>query len=68
MISQSFQRNNIPVQLSFPSGEDHIARQVATAGDFYEADLLDTLSTILQPGDLVLDIGANIGNHSIFSR
>ena len=66
MINHSFERSGIAAQLSFPSGEDHIAKQVAAAGDFYEAELLDTLAALLEPGDLVLDIGANVGNHTIF--
>lgn len=66
MINHSFNRNGKFVQLSFPSREDHIAKQIVGADDFYEADLLDTLSDMLEPGDIVLDIGANVGNHTIF--
>jgi len=36
------------------------------AGRFYEEDLLTALCDQLGPGDLVVDVGANIGNHTIF--
>jgi FkbM family methyltransferase len=36
------------------------------AGRFYEEDLLAALCDQLRPGDLVVDVGANIGNHTIF--
>jgi FkbM family methyltransferase len=35
-------------------------------GRFYEEDLLGALRDIVRPGDLALDIGANIGNHTVF--
>ncbi len=35
-------------------------------GVFYEEELLNELYRLLQPGDVVVDVGANIGNHTIF--
>lgn len=35
-------------------------------GKFYEAPELDHLRTVLKPGAVVFDIGANTGNHSLF--
>lgn len=35
-------------------------------GQFYEERALRTLQGILSPGDIVLDVGANIGNHAVF--
>ncbi len=46
--------------------DDHIFRLVRNSGAFYEQALLERLSRFLSPGDLVLDIGANIGNHSLY--
>jgi FkbM family methyltransferase len=46
--------------------DDHIFRQVKKSGSFYEPTLLQSLGRRLRPGELVLDIGANIGNHTIY--
>ena len=45
---------------------DHIIRQIRNSGRFYEEELLAASSAYLKKGDLVLDIGANIGNHAVF--
>lgn len=52
--------------LSFRNSEDHIYQQVIRTSNFYEASLLAALSPLLQENDLVLDVGANVGNHSIY--
>lgn len=49
-----------------PEG-DHILKQVRTTGTFYEVDLLRALERELPvPQGLVLDVGANLGNHTLF--
>ncbi|MFV0446266.1 MAG: FkbM family methyltransferase [Planctomycetaceae bacterium] len=51
------------------STEDAIARRMRKYGTFYERDLLDyshALLTELPRGGIVVDIGANFGNHSVF--
>ncbi|MDX0716802.1 FkbM family methyltransferase [Sinorhizobium medicae] len=45
---------------------DYIQKKVAETGTPYELDMLRDMGTRLSPGDLVLDIGANIGNHSLY--
>lgn len=35
-------------------------------GDFYERDELDLIKRLSPPGKVFVDVGANIGNHSIF--
>lgn len=52
--------------LIFADEQDHIARQVGSTGTFYEFELLRALEPLISPGDVVLDVGANIGNHTIF--
>ena len=46
--------------------EDHIFRIIKNTGKFYETELLNALERLIKPGDLVFDVGANIGNHAIF--
>lgn len=54
------------------SENDHIYRQITRTGTFYEIDLLDYIHRIkpfiYSKGcmNVVIDIGANIGNHSVF--
>lgn len=48
-----------------PSADDHISKAILS-GSFYEPELLDFLGNFLGQGDLVLDVGANIGNHTVF--
>ncbi|MBD3670363.1 MAG: FkbM family methyltransferase [Gammaproteobacteria bacterium] len=54
------------------SDEDHIYRQITRNMTFYEIDLLEYMAFILPKSPLsnrtAIDIGANIGNHSIYMR
>ncbi|WP_347108235.1 FkbM family methyltransferase [Paenarthrobacter sp. S56] len=45
---------------------DHIGATLAASNKFYEWQYLGTLAEYLEPGDLVIDVGANIGNHSLY--
>ncbi len=45
---------------------DHIQRHIADSGSFYEQDMLEHCRALLQPGDIVIDAGAYIGNHTLF--
>jgi FkbM family methyltransferase len=47
--------------------DDHIQRQVAASGAFYEAEMLEDLRPRLPPDGLFLDVGANVGNHALFA-
>lgn len=44
---------------------DYIPNKIAKAGKFYEQQFLDILALLYRDG-VVLDCGANIGNHSIY--
>lgn len=46
--------------------EDHIQRRIFELGRFYEQEMLTDMRMRLRPGDLVLDVGAYLGNHSVF--
>jgi FkbM family methyltransferase len=44
---------------------DHITACIERAGTFYELDLLEAIRAYERPGTYV-DVGAHIGNHSVF--
>jgi len=52
--------------IAHDDAQDHIFRQIESSGSFYEVELLEALRRYAPPGELVLDLGANIGNHSVF--
>ncbi len=45
---------------------DYIQKKIRDSGIPYELDMLRDMAGRLEPGDLVLDIGANVGNHSLY--
>ncbi len=45
---------------------DYIASTIANSKMFYEWQLLGALGEYLKPGDFVVDVGANIGNHTLY--
>jgi len=45
---------------------DYIQKFVATNRTPYEYDMLLSMLDIVKPGDVVLDVGANVGNHTLF--
>jgi FkbM family methyltransferase len=52
--------------LSHSDESDHIFRSLQASQSFYESELLGRLAMLVRPGDLVIDAGANIGNHTVF--
>ena len=45
---------------------DFIQREIVDTGRFFEYDLLNSIIKYTPPRSVILDIGANIGNHSIY--
>jgi FkbM family methyltransferase len=45
---------------------DHLARVICSQRTFYEVDLLLKSRKVCLPGTAIIDVGANIGNHSVF--
>ncbi|MGP9632701.1 FkbM family methyltransferase [Halomonas sp. AOP43-A1-21] len=45
---------------------DYIQKTIANLAKPYESEMLEAMSIGLNPMDLVLDIGANIGNHTLY--
>jgi len=48
------------------AADDYIQKRLATEGKPYEAEMLADMRGRLAAGDLVLDVGANIGNHTLY--
>ncbi len=45
---------------------DHLAALIRSTGRFYEPDVLMKAQEIHLPGTTIVDVGANIGNHTVF--
>ncbi|OYU33839.1 FkbM family methyltransferase [Novosphingobium sp. PASSN1] len=45
---------------------DYIQNKILTEGKPYEQEMLDDMAGRIAPGTLVLDVGANVGNHTLF--
>ena len=52
--------------MMLPSREDYISKKIVTDKTFYECAYLEALAALLDQGDCVLDVGANIGNHTVY--
>lgn len=61
----SFEHAGREISIRSPD-DDHIGKVVAESGAFYEEEMLVDLAGLLHKGECVIDVGANIGNHSIF--
>jgi FkbM family methyltransferase len=46
--------------------QDWIPKLIKKNKSFYELELLTRIKEYLVPGDIALDVGANIGNHSVY--
>ncbi|WKD51445.1 FkbM family methyltransferase [Microbulbifer spongiae] len=45
---------------------DYIQKKIFTEGLPYELEMLRGMASYMSPGDLVLDVGANVGNHTLY--
>ena len=54
------------VTLHFASAEDHIARTIEATGGFYEAELLADVRSRLFFPHCAVDVGAHVGNHTLY--
>ncbi len=62
----SFEYGGETYRIFHPNSQDHIFKRIQASSGFYEVELLEMLRPALAPGDLVVDVGANIGNHTVF--
>lgn len=61
-----FVQHDRHIRLHLPDVRDHIQNQIRKHGQFYEQQMLDQIGPRLPKGSLVLDVGANIGNHTVY--
>ena len=52
--------------LEFPYSDDHIAKTIRQTGGFYEAEMLADLQSRLFFPSVAADVGAHVGNHTMF--
>lgn len=45
---------------------DHLFNYFSEHGDFYELDLLQEVRSLYRRGSHIIDVGANIGNHTVY--
>lgn len=45
---------------------DHIPKVIKQTGIFYEYNLLKVLGNLHEDGSVIIDVGANLGNHTVF--
>lgn len=61
-----FTYNDKKIKLYVNSKNCHVSSVISKSKSFYEEKFLSLLSLICRPGRLVLDVGAHIGNHTVF--
>ncbi len=64
-----FLHNDELIQIAVPFAErDFIQRNIVKSGGFYEIRQLEMLraSNIVSPNSTIYDVGANVGNHSLY--
>ena len=61
-----FIQHNRLIRMHLPDPKDHIQQQIRHHGRFYEQAMLDEVAPRLPEHALVVDVGANIGNHTVY--
>lgn len=64
--STSFSYLKTEYRFLLPSMDDHISKHLVERQTFYELEMLEALGRLLVSGDVVIDVGANIGNHTVY--
>ncbi len=66
MQKNAFQFLGRRIELWTHPEPDHLATIIRSTGRFYEPDVLMKILEIYLPGTAIIDVGANIGNHTVF--
>lgn len=65
MVDNTWSINDIRLFVpNFPL--DYIQRTIVETNRFYEQDILEDLSSFISENSVICDIGANIGNHTLY--
>lgn len=61
-----FNYHGVAISFKFPERSDYIKEKIISNANFYEEDLLSEISRLPIAEGAFCDVGANIGNHSVF--
>lgn len=62
-----FRQEGVRYEIVLPDAEeDYIQQNLLKTGKPYELDMLQNMRQRIGEGDLVLDVGANVGNHTLY--
>jgi FkbM family methyltransferase len=64
-LSATIEVGSLPIRFALDDPADEVQRHIF-AGDFYERDQLEFHRTVIPRNGRILDLGANIGNHSVY--
>lgn len=69
----SFDRHHVVVRyggqtikIAVDDKSDHIPATIAARGQFYELEMLEHVRQVVRTGELIVEVGANIGNHTAY--
>src|ERR1700722_19466065 len=66
MQKQIFEFMGRRIELWAHPDPDHMGRMIRGNRQFYELDVLMKCREVYLPGSVIIDVGANIGNHAVF--
>jgi FkbM family methyltransferase len=66
MQKQIFEFMGRRIELWTHPDPDHLGRMIRNNRSFYELDVLMKCRELYLPGTAIIDVGANIGNHTVF--
>ena len=62
-VNINYANVNIPIEIY---ADEHISNIIKNTNSFYEIKFLEYISQNYNKHNTIIDIGANIGNHSLF--
>jgi FkbM family methyltransferase len=62
----TFTHDGVSISFNLALKSDHITREIIRHRTFYESRMLDEVAKFLGAEHRIVDVGANIGNHSVF--
>jgi FkbM family methyltransferase len=66
MDTVSFLHRNAKIIMNTHNTPDYLFNYFSTYKDFYELDLLQKATYLYRSGSHIIDVGANIGNHTVY--